>query len=153
MQLVRVNSKKGRSVFFDENCYIKIWEDIQPEWIIQHVELLNELVPGYVLSFGSNWISFKPVVGTPASEFEHTDLFIKQIYKFCLENINATKPYVHGDWCLSNIIINGNHMTMIDWDNVGTYPEQEYLKKLVDDLKSAFGDKFTRVINNDTTIL
>jgi tRNA A-37 threonylcarbamoyl transferase component Bud32 len=48
----------------------------------------------------------------------------------------------HGDWTLSNIIINGDTMTMVDWDNLGSYPVDQVYKKLQSDLKSAFGDLY-----------
>jgi len=43
---------------------------------------------------------------------------------------------------LSNIIINGDKMTMIDWDNLGSYPIDQVYKKLASDLKSAFGELY-----------
>jgi hypothetical protein len=44
-------------------------------------------------------------------------------------------------------------MVMIDWDNLGIYREEEYMKKLHNDLISAFGeDKFKRAINDSTSI-
>jgi RIO-like serine/threonine protein kinase len=103
-------------------------------------------MPGYVQSHGiedsSMYICFNIIPGTPANTFEHTPEFIDKIYNFCVSNIKETEPYAHGDWVLSNIIIDGDNMYMVDWDNVGIYNPKEVLTKLKSDLKSAFGDKF-----------
>lgn len=142
MVLVKQNKEKHRSVFFDGENYVKVWEHKTSTWVSEHVTILNNLVPGYVINFGNNWIKFKTEPGTPASEFDHTEEFIKRIYNFCLEQIEYTLPYAHGDWVLSNIIINGDSIVMVDWDNVGIYPKDEIYKKLHSDLKSAFGEKY-----------
>jgi RIO-like serine/threonine protein kinase len=78
----------------------------------------------------------------PANTFPHTKEFIDKIYNFCINNINTTSPYAHGDWVLSNILIDDDDIHIIDWDNVGIYSPTEILEKLHSDLKSAFGDKF-----------
>ncbi len=83
-----------------------------------------------------------------ANTFEHTDKFIDNIYKFCIGQIEDTLPFVHGDWVLSNIVINDNNITMIDWDNVGIYPKVEAYDKLYSDLYSQFGERFKKY---DTT--
>ena len=88
---------------------------------------------------------------TSTSEKFHPTQKPIDLYKFCLDNIEQTKPYVHGDWVLSNIIIDNHKMTMIDWDNIGIYPEQEYMDKLHRDLESAFGKERFRGVINDTT--
>jgi tRNA A-37 threonylcarbamoyl transferase component Bud32 len=82
------------------------------------------------------------VPGKLASEFPHTPEFVKRIHAFCLGQIDKTKPWYHGDWTLSNMIINGDTITMIDWDNLGQYPEEEAYAKLNNDLKSAFGELY-----------
>ncbi len=152
MVLIKKNEDKHRSVFFDGTYYIKVWSDAKPSWISEHVNILNELVPGYVVEHGGNWIKFNPIKGKSANEFDHTDDFIKQIYNFCLDNIEKTKPYAHGDWVLSNIIIDNQSIQMCDWDNVGIYTSEEILKKLKDDLYSAFGEKFLKVIHDSASI-
>lgn len=147
MELIKRNDMKKRSVFYKDNKYVKVWDDIEPQWIVEHVRLLNKLIPNYVIDHGNNYIIFNDIKGLPANKFEHTDEFIRNIYKFCLENIEQTKPYVHGDWVLSNIIIcPDNTYKLVDWDNVGIYNEIEYMNKLHSDLRSAFGDRF-----NDAT--
>ena len=142
MKLVRKNIEKNRSVYLDKDHYIKVWGNVTPKWISDHVLVLNELVPGYVADYGGNWISFNIVQGTPASEYPHTPEFVERIYKFCLTQIESTAPWYHGDWTLSNMIINGDTITMIDWDNVGQYNQKEVMEKLHSDLKSAFGNLY-----------
>lgn len=151
MDLIKHNPEKGRSVFFDKDSYVKTWNNKSPLWIKEHVSILNNLFPYFVIDHGTDYIRYNVIKGTPASKFEHTDEFIRKIYKFCLSNIKQTKPYVHGDWVLSNIIIDNDKMTMIDWDNIGIYPEQEYMDKLHRDLESAFGKERFRGVINDTT--
>jgi RIO-like serine/threonine protein kinase len=154
MKLIRENKEKGRQVFFCNDRYRKVWSNSSPEWIYRHVKLLDRVVPGFVLGFGQDYIEYNIVEGTTANVFEHTDDFIRRIYKFCLENIQSTKPWVHGDWTLSNMVIKEDGtIVMIDWDNLGMYREQEYLDKLHKDLASAFGeDKFRKAINDTASI-
>lgn len=142
MKLIRRNQEKERSVFFDGSHYIKVWGNVSPRWISTHVRLLREIVPNYVHDYGGNWISFNVIEGVPASTLEHTPEFVDRIYKFCLDNIKQTMPYVHGDWSLSNMIVNGDKITLCDWDNLGEYPEEEVRAKLHEDMKSAFGELF-----------
>lgn len=153
MELVKENQAKGRKVYFCGDRYKKVWQN-KSDWIYTHVKILNRVFPGYVLDFGADYIDYKIVEGTPANIVEHTDEFIRKVYNFCLSNIKASKPWVHGDWVLSNIIIqpDGN-MVMIDWDNVGVRREEEYLNKLHNDLISAFGEeKFKRAIHDTASI-
>lgn len=142
VNLIRINYEKKRAVYFCGTHYRKIWENIDPDWIKLHVKNLDLIFPGYVINFGLNWIDYKVIEGKPASEFPHTKDFIKKIHDYCLTQINETKPWFHGDWTLSNMIINGETITMIDWDNLGQYSEEEVLQKLKSDLKSAFGDLY-----------
>jgi RIO-like serine/threonine protein kinase len=146
MELVRENKEKQRAVYFCGTLYKKIWYNKDSTWVNNHVHELKKVVPDYVLDFGENWIDFKVVPGIPASTLEHTDAFIKRIYNFCLGNIFSTLPYAHGDWTLSNIIVNGDNISMIDWDNIGKYHLTEIFKKLDSDLESAFGKRYRQVI-------
>jgi RIO-like serine/threonine protein kinase len=156
MELVRENKQKKRKTYKLVDRYRKVWDFIDLTWLEEHVRLLNTVVPDYVLEHGYNdatmWIDFKIIPGTPAGQFEHTEEFIKKIYQFCLDNIKATSPYVHGDWVLSNIIVDGETMSMCDWDNLNIYPKEDVIKKLRNDLRSAFGEKFDKVINDSTSI-
>jgi RIO-like serine/threonine protein kinase len=154
MELIKENKEKHRLVYFNNDRYRKVWTIDRSDWIYQHVKKLRYVMPDFVLDYGVDYIEYKIIEGITANNFEHTGEFIQKIYKFCLNNIQSTKPWVHGDWVLSNIIIqpNGN-MVMIDWDNLGIYREEEYMKKLHNDLISAFGeDKFKRAINDSTSI-
>jgi RIO-like serine/threonine protein kinase len=139
MKLIRENKEKQRSVFFNEDRYVKVWGSRPTIWITEHVKLLHVHVPGFVLAHGNDWISYKIIPGVPASEFPHTPAFVKRIHEFCIKQIDETRPWFHGDWSLSNMIIDGDNITMIDWDNLGQYSEEAIQTKLNFDLKSAFG--------------
>lgn len=146
MDLIRENKQKKRAVFKGTDFYKKVWYVKDIKWLTDHVSLLDQYVPGYVKAHGwdddSIWIMFNVIPGVPASECEHTPEFVKQVHKFCLENIKQTAPYAHGDWVLSNILVDGDTMKMCDWDNLNLWPKDAIRKKLHNDLKSAFGDKF-----------
>jgi RIO-like serine/threonine protein kinase len=142
MELIRENKEKHRSTYFCGDRYRKEWGNVTPVWISYHVQLLNKVVPGYVINFGDNWIEYKIIPGVPASTFTHTPEFIKKIYTFCLDNIQETYPYAHGDWALSNILINGDNIKLCDWDNLEVYPADEVKTKLFADLTDAFGKEF-----------
>lgn len=142
MQIIRQNLEKNRTVFFDGKSYKKVWGNVSPNWISEHVKNLQHVVPGLVLDYGSNWISYNIVSGTPASEFPHTSEFVEKVRTFCINQIEELYPWVHGDWSLSNIIIDGDKFTMIDWDNLGQYPKDEVYIKMNSDLKAAFGDLY-----------
>lgn len=146
MELIKENKKKQRKVYKLKDRYRKEWSYCDRPWLLEHVNLLEKVFPNFVLAYGedgnSMFIETKLISGVAASTLDHTPDFIHAIYKFCLENINETAPYAHGDWVLSNIIINNNKMTMVDWDNLNLYPRPTIIKKLHEDLQSAFGDKF-----------
>lgn len=146
MDLIRENKQKKRAVFKDGNFYKKIWYIKDVKWLTDHIKLLDKYMPGYVHAYGfekdSMWIKFNTIPGIPASKCDHTPEFVKQVYHFCLDNINQTAPYAHGDWVLSNILVDGANMQMCDWDNLNLWPKDAIKKKLHNDLKSAFGDKF-----------
>lgn len=150
MVLIKENSVKNRSVYKEKNFIRKYWHDQNEYWIENHVKILDQLIPGYVISKGKDhkgcYIDFKILPGTCANEFEHTDTFIKKIYEFCLKNVKETSPYAHGDWVLSNMFVDGDDILLCDWDNVGVYDEVEIIEKLKKDLLSAFGNRFLEVI-------
>ena len=53
---------------------------------------------------------------------------------------------MHYDWVLSNILIDGDNMYLVDWDNVAIKKPVEIHDKLEADLRSAFGEKFDEVL-------
>jgi len=155
MILVRENKEKHREVYFLKDRYRKYWFSKPPGWVKDHVQLLDSFFPSYILGYGDCWIDFKILDGILASTFPHTDEFILRIYNFCLNNIKETYPYAHGDWVLSNMLINNNFIQLCDWDNFGIYDFDEVIKKLHHDMYSAFGNKFNTVkreINDPSSI-
>lgn len=148
MVLIKENKEKQRAVYKLEDRYRKVWYFVNEEWLDDHIEMLKEVNPGYVLNYGINvdtdsmFVEYKIISGVPANMFEHTEEFINKIYNFCIDSINSTAPYAHGDWVLSNIIIDGDALQLVDWDNLGVYPAELVLEKIGSDLKSAFGGKF-----------
>jgi len=146
MVLIKSTPEKKRKVFELDDCYRKTWDFKDVQTLEKHVSIMKGIWPDYILRYGwtddTMWIDFKKINGTEASKLEHTKEFVKKVYEFCLENIKKTSPYAHYDWVLSNIIVNGDEMFLIDWDNVGIYSYEDVQKKLLSDLKSAFGDKF-----------
>ncbi len=151
MELIKENKEKCRAVFkLNETTIRKYWYNRSIDWLDVHVYSLDIVFPGYVIDHGSDqsgvFADFKKIDGIPASEFPHTDDFIKMICSFCLKNIKETYPYAHGDWVLSNIIINDTEIKMCDWDNLSIQSEETVLKKMTSDLRSAFGDKISKVL-------
>ena len=146
MELVKTNKEKQRRVFKTNTSYIKHWLGKDFKWLSNHVTALENIMPGYVIGHGWDkgfvWAEFKILKGTVASDFYHTTEFVDRITEYCKNNYKKTYPYAHGDWVLSNIIVDGDQIQMCDWDNLGKYPEEEVLEKMRSDLKSAFGDRF-----------
>ena len=146
MKLIKENKIKQRAVYQMSDRIRKIWYNKKKfDWVIEHFNLLQKVNPGYALSNGRTseyvFIDYKIIDGVTANTLPHTDEFIKKIYDFCLDSIKITEPYAHGDWVLSNIIINKDQFTLCDWDNLGIYNKQEVIKKMHQDLESAFGKK------------
>jgi RIO-like serine/threonine protein kinase len=146
MKLIRDNKEKQRSVYYCGNCYHKVWNSKPAHWVKDHVDLLNKVVPGHVLDFGDNWIDYAVIPGTLVSQLPHTMELMQQVYNFCLENIEQTYPYAHGDWALSNMLIENNAIRMCDWDNLGIYTQEEVYAKLHQDLLDSFGSSFLELI-------
>ena len=153
MELIKENREKQRAVFLKNETIIhKIWYDKDFAWADNHVYELEKVNPGYALQFDYDidhvWIDFKRVAGVPASSFQHTESFIKMIHNFCHDHYKKTQPYAHGDWVLSNIIIDGDVIEMIDWDNLGKHPSFFVRRKIKSDLKSAFGGLYDEVLRS-----
>ena len=150
MKLLREQTEKQRSVYLLDDRIRKFWHISKLEWANTHFKLLNEKIPGYAINIDNDdfnvWIDYVIIPGVPASTFPHTPEFVKTIYNFCLSNIEETAPYYHGDWSLSNIIIDDKNIRMCDWDNLGIYPKDQVIEKLHSDLTDAFGSIFTALI-------
>lgn len=157
MELIKINKEKHRAVYRLTNGLIrKYWYEKDFKWLVEHVELLKKFVPNYVNNYGENeigvYIDMNVLPGITANTFPHTREFVEKVYKFCLENINETQPYVHGDWVLSNMLIDGDKIYLCDWDNLGQYPQEQVIKKLHSDLKSAFGNLFDEVLDDSASV-
>lgn len=143
MDILKQNKVKQRAVYKMSDCVRKIWYYLDIDWLDNHVKTLNKVVPGYVLNHGSGdgymWIDIQRIAGIPANQLQPTLENIERVYKFCLESISSTWPYVHGDWAPSNIIVDGDCMIMCDWDNIGQYPEHEVSEKLGLDMFECYG--------------
>jgi hypothetical protein len=156
MELIRENVLKKRKVYHAKTFIRKYWVSKDLQWVKNHARLLETIMPDYVIQVGQDgtgvYLDMKIVSGISADQFPHTVEFVRKIHKFCLQHIEQTHPYVHGDWTLSNIIIDGDKMSMVDWDNVGIYPTSDVELKLKNDLVSAFGDLYFEAIDDSTSI-
>jgi|TARA_Y200000002_G_scaffold381666_1_gene396310 RIO-like serine/threonine protein kinase len=150
MELIKENKEKLRRVYKGANFYRKQWDFTNQEWLDDHIDIMEEVRPGYIINHGVEggrmFIDTKIIEGTVANTLPHTPEFVKSIYDFCLQNINETQPFAHGDWVLSNIIVQGDSYELIDWDNVGVYQPNVVFDKLESDLRSAFGEKFDEML-------
>lgn len=146
MILLKEDKIKKKEVWKYSNYIQKIWYQRDVDWLLSHVKILNKINPGYILSYGSkeNYIYLNSIIlpGTSISVLPHNDNLIKKVYNFCFKNLEDTKPYVHGDWVVSNMIIHDDVINLCDWDNVGIYNRQEVINKIHDDLYSSFGERF-----------
>lgn len=154
MDLLKNNLSKNRAVYQINNTIRKYWYNGTLSWLDDHVSLLARIIPGYVINHGEDslgvWMDMKLLPGIPANKEEHTSKFIKFIYDACIKNVNETAPFSHGDWVLSNMLIDGDTVLFCDWDNVGIFDDEIVTDKMNKDLHSAFGDKFFEVIGNDS---
>jgi aminoglycoside phosphotransferase len=154
MELIKENREKHRAVFLkNETTIHKIWYNKDFAWADNHVYELEKVNPGYALQFDYDidhaWIDFKRVEGVPASNFQHTESFIKMIHNFCHDHYKKTQPYAHGDWVLSNIMIDDQYnIEMVDWDNLQVREPEDVCAKIYSDLKSAFGDRYDEVLRS-----
>ena len=147
MDLIKKNIEKKREVYKLDDRYRKVWYDVDMDRLDEHVSILEDIIPGYVLDYGktenSMYIDYHIVPGTPANTFAHTPQFIRRIHDFCHETLEQTLPYAHYDWVLSNIMIDGENTYLVDWDNVGIYSPEEIYKKIESKIKViAVGDNF-----------
>lgn len=152
MELIKENLEKKRAVYRkDDNTIRKIWYGKDLAWADNHVYTIEKVFPGYVKKFSAEddhaWIDFKFIEGTLASTLPHTEEFVLRIKRYCHENYKKTFPYAHGDWVLSNMIIdNEDNIHMIDWDNLKIWDPEDVYSKIHSDLKSAFGEKYEHLL-------
>tara|TARA_B100000989_G_C19444634_1_gene428907 strand:+ start:200 stop:856 length:657 start_codon:yes stop_codon:yes gene_type:complete len=161
--LIKVGSttNKVQKTFKIGNRYRKEWtkgyRTRHIGWLRYHTRWLNEVKPGYLLSSHHvnnelMWCEYKEIPGIDVKKLlrdkkftrnlNMTD-FVAMYRKFCLKNINDTRPYAHMDWQVDNILINGdwkdiNNWDMVDWDNLGYYPPREVLEKMEQDIEESF---------------
>lgn len=157
MDLIKENKAMFRSVYFDGEFYYKSWNFSDADWLVAHVELLNKYAPGLInsYSYSNDRMSIKMniVEGKLASTFEHTQEFFDKIYSACIKDLERTRPYAHGDWVLSNMIITpDDKVVFIDWDNINLFPRKGAMVKMHLDLQSAFGNKFEGFLNDTASI-
>jgi len=76
------------------------------------------------------YIDVKRVPGVMAYSLPKTPELAQRVYDFCIDNINKWAPIYHGDWNLDNIIVDGDKMTLIDFDYINTNTRQENIEKL-----------------------
>ena len=146
MNLVKENISKNRKTYLLDNGFYRKYLDKPNHWFVDHNQILDRLMPGYVHQIGEGFIDLNPVTGTPCNLLEPTKENIKRIYEYCIQQIYNTLPYVHGDWAPSNIIETDKGFVMIDWDNVGIYPLTQAYDKLNQDMIEAYGDLFKLLI-------
>ena len=156
MILIKENKEKKRAVFYDGQFYYKIWNFVDTNWFNNHVNLLEkyspDLVADFFISENSMTLKMHEIKGKLGNEFAPTLEFIDMIYKACIRNMNLTSPYMHGDWVLSNMIIDDNKVKFIDWDNLRIMSEDDAIAKLHSDLKSAFVNDFERYLNDSAGV-
>lgn len=157
MDLIKETKSKFREVWYDGTFYYKTWKFLDCAWLSAHIKLLNTyahgLVAGYSCSNNSMTLKMNIVEGKLASTFDQTQEFFDKIYSACLKDLDRTKPYAHGDWVLTNMIITkNNQVKFIDWDNINLFPRKGAIIKMHLDLKSAFGDNFERFMDGNTSV-
>lgn len=123
MQLIKTNKRKKRSVYFDGEFYYKVWNYSKPEWIDQHVQLVDRFAPGLIVDYSYTDCKMKIVLnripGETAFSVRHSESWMKRIHEACVQNLTETYPYAHCDWVLSNVIITpDSQIRLIDWDNL-----------------------------------
>ena len=52
MDLIKKNLEKNREVYKLEDRYRKVWYDIDMDRLEEHVTILEDVIPGYVLDYG-----------------------------------------------------------------------------------------------------
>jgi RIO-like serine/threonine protein kinase len=151
MKLIKSTPERRREVWLLDDCYRKIWKYSKTDLLTRHITLLKIAAPGYVLRHGydknSMWVDYKIIEGVSANTLYLSDELIEKIYRFVLKHFDQTAPFYHGDWQLSNIIVNDDDFTMVDWDNINTDFRDDMLIKLHFDLRESIGSRFDSFID------
>ena len=145
--LIKRKPSKQTEVWEFEDFFRKKWMFKDEAWLAEHIKMLKEIGPvGYLKGHGADdntmWIDTFKIKGQLATTFPQSPEFIEKVTDYCLEHYNKTKPYAHFDWELSNMIIDNDNITLLDWDNCAIYPEGQIIDKMDADFKKAFADKF-----------
>ena len=83
MELIKENKEKLRRVYKGANFYRKQWDFANQEWLDDHIDIMEEVRPGYIINHGVEggrmFIDTKIIEGTVANTLPHTPEFIKSI--------------------------------------------------------------------------
>ena len=121
------NSKHNRKIEKLKDRYRKTWYGEDPEQKLgtknldEHIRLLDKFNPGYVLDYNLNdkemVIDYKILPGIRMGDINYDDEFKEKIYNYCSSHIVSTWPYAYFEWNPWNILIDGDSIHLIDWDN------------------------------------
>ena len=121
------NTKHNRKIIRLEDRYRKIWYGDNPQEKLgtknlnEHVRLLNKFMPGYILDYGLSdkvmVIDYKILPGKRLGDIGYDDEQKQNIYDYCSSHIVSTWPYAYFEWNPWNILIDGDSLYLIDWDN------------------------------------
>ena len=137
----------------DYNDYFDYEEHLYTKNLQQHINIMNKVMPGYILQHGSfkknaYFVDSKFFLGKclkdirqnfSPSGLRYTKDFIKKFRSFCIESARKTFPYSHGDWTPDNVLEYNGEWFLIDWDWVGQRTTQETQRILNLRLKQVFG--------------
>jgi hypothetical protein len=150
--MILVKNQKEHSIetYRVDDGFVKIYRNWTADRLKNHVVLVDRINPGYYLDHGIEkdyvWAKSRPIQGTMASEYKHTDEFAKNIMSFCIENYKKTYPYAHMEWSLNNIIIQDSQIHLIDWDTLGVYPPKYVWESMHKMFYKMFGDRINKLI-------
>jgi len=151
LTLIKHVPEKCRKVYDGGTFIRKVWSNHSLLSVASLAQRINSVFPNYIIDIGESsegvFMDLTKLNGVLVSTLVQTDDLVKQVYKFCIDNMQHTLPYYHYDWALSNMIINNGKITLCDWDNLNLYTKSEAMQKLNDDLISAFGERYQRVIH------
>ena len=176
MKCVRSRDVKygKRSVYYNDvtKSYIKYhdyctgFNDIKKrEWYKEHCRLMDKYYPGFILSRSCSGnriiLEYKEIEGNricgdedwePTEPIDWSYRRIHKLYRWILSEVDKTWPYTHGDWALTNILVQSNgEFKMVDFDTFSntSLPTMDHvINQIHTDLIKGFGKrKFTRYLN------